>query len=134
MRYTKLRSVRSPHMQLAHCSEKCCPLAMIHALVLPQAKRSGPAFVLHDGPPFANGDPHMGHFLNRVLKDFVCRYRVMRGQRVSFVPGWDCHGLPIEVKALEKVSVHMTSLHVCVRDWTTDHERHTMFCSLLCNI
>src|SRR3989338_1052238 len=59
------------------------------------------SFVLHDGPPYANGTLHMGHFLNKILKDMVCRYRWTQGDSVSFVPGWDCHGLPIEHKVLE---------------------------------
>ncbi|KAL6046055.1 isoleucine-tRNA ligase [Balamuthia mandrillaris] len=67
-----------------------------------KAKARAPAFVLHDGPPYANGKLHMGHALNKILKDFVVRYKLLRGYRVSFVPGWDCHGLPIEQKALEK--------------------------------
>ena len=70
----------------------------------PTAKRdSPPTFVIHDGPPFANGPPHMGHALNKILKDIVTRYRILKGYRVSFVPGWDCHGLPIELKALDAV-------------------------------
>ncbi|KAJ8664842.1 hypothetical protein QAD02_006504 [Eretmocerus hayati] len=60
----------------------------------------GPDFVLHDGPPYANGEPHMGHVINKVLKDITIRSKVMNGQRVHYVPGWDCHGLPIELKAL----------------------------------
>ena len=56
-------------------------------------------FTLHDGPPYANGAPHMGHVLNRVLKDVINRYKLMRGYQISFRPGWDCHGLPIELKA-----------------------------------
>ena len=64
----------------------------------------GPRFVLHDGPPFANGVPHMGHALNKVIKDIVNRYRLLRGDRISYVPGWDCHGLPIELKALQRVA------------------------------
>ena len=62
---------------------------------------TGEAFVLHDGPPYANGALHIGHLLNKVLKDTFNRHRVLHGHRVSFVPGWDCHGLPIELKALE---------------------------------
>ncbi|XP_044284396.1 isoleucine--tRNA ligase, mitochondrial isoform X1 [Varanus komodoensis] len=57
-------------------------------------------FCLHDGPPYANGDPHVGHALNKILKDITNRFHVMRGYRVHYVPGWDCHGLPIELKAL----------------------------------
>ncbi|RLQ95813.1 isoleucine--tRNA ligase [Falsibacillus albus] len=55
-----------------------------------------PLFVLHDGPPYANGDIHMGHALNKVLKDFIVRYKSMSGYSAPYVPGWDTHGLPIE--------------------------------------
>ncbi|KAI0809871.1 tRNA synthetases class I-domain-containing protein [Xylaria sp. FL0064] len=58
-------------------------------------------FVLHDGPPYANGSLHVGHALNKILKDMVLRTKVQQGKRVDYVPGWDCHGLPIELKALE---------------------------------
>ena len=62
-----------------------------------QKKRAAaPAFVLHDGPPFTNGDVHIGTALNKSLKDFVNRYKSLRGFRTPYVPGWDCHGLPIE--------------------------------------
>jgi isoleucyl-tRNA synthetase len=65
-----------------------------------QAQRAGSdrVFVLHDGPPFTNGDVHIGTALNKSLKDFVNRYKSMRGFRTPYVPGWDCHGLPIEQK------------------------------------
>ncbi|MFB4162590.1 isoleucine--tRNA ligase [Alteribacillus sp. JSM 102045] len=55
-----------------------------------------PLFVLHDGPPYANGDIHMGHALNKILKDFIVRYKSMNGYHAPYVPGWDTHGLPIE--------------------------------------
>ena len=55
-----------------------------------------PMFVLHDGPPYANGDIHMGHALNKILKDFIVRYKSMSGFHAPYVPGWDTHGLPIE--------------------------------------
>jgi isoleucyl-tRNA synthetase len=55
-------------------------------------------FLLHDGPPYANGNPHMGHTLNKLLKDVVVRYQLMNGKKVDFKPGWDCHGLPTELK------------------------------------
>ncbi|CAD6241934.1 GSCOCG00009383001-RA-CDS [Cotesia congregata] len=61
---------------------------------------SGPDFILHDGPPYANGAVHMGHAVNKILKDITTRSRILKGQRVHYVPGWDCHGLPIELKAL----------------------------------
>lgn len=57
-------------------------------------------FVLHDGPPYANGQLHIGHFLNKCLKDMTNRYNLLRGRYINFIPGWDCHGLPIELKAL----------------------------------
>ncbi|KAL3418119.1 isoleucyl-tRNA synthetase [Phlyctema vagabunda] len=59
-------------------------------------------FVLNDGPPYANGPLHVGHALNKILKDIILRVKVQQGYRVEFKPGWDCHGLPIEYKALEK--------------------------------
>ena len=59
-------------------------------------------FILHDGPPYANGDLHLGHALNKILKDIVCRFRYQKGEAVHYVPGWDCHGLPIEWKVEEK--------------------------------
>ena len=61
-----------------------------------------PLFVLHDGPPYANGDIHIGHALNKILKDFVVRSRFLLGFDVDYVPGWDCHGLPIEWKIEEE--------------------------------
>jgi isoleucyl-tRNA synthetase len=67
-----------------------------------QERRQGaPAYVLHDGPPFANGDVHMGTALNKVLKDFVVKSKTMAGFRAPFVPGWDCHGLPIEFRVVK---------------------------------
>ncbi|KAI4187294.1 MAG: hypothetical protein L6R41_002896 [Letrouitia leprolyta] len=60
-------------------------------------------FVLHDGPPFANGPLHIGHALNKILKDITCRFELSLGKRVNYVPGWDCHGLPIEIKAVEQI-------------------------------
>lgn len=58
-------------------------------------------FILHDGPPYANGDLHMGHAMNKVLKDFINRKEILKGKQVHYVPGWDCHGLPIELKVLQ---------------------------------
>ena len=65
-------------------------------------------FVLHDGPPFANGDAHMGHALNMVLKDIVLKYHNMSGHYAPFVPGWDCHGLPIEHKVMKELGAAET--------------------------
>ncbi|MEK3800189.1 isoleucine--tRNA ligase [Peribacillus sp. FSL H8-0477] len=61
-----------------------------------------PLFILHDGPPYANGDIHMGHALNKVLKDFIVRYKSMSGFQAPYVPGWDTHGLPIETALTKK--------------------------------
>ena len=66
-------------------------------------ENSGPTFTLHDGPPYANGALHMGHALNKVLKDVINKYQVLNGRRVRYVPGWDCHGLPIELKVLQSM-------------------------------
>src|SRR5438874_9721552 len=68
-------------------------------------------FVLHDGPPFANGDVHMGTALNKILKDFVVKSQTMVGKRAPYIPGWDCHGLPIKYM-LENESHELTSLEV----------------------
>lgn len=69
------------------------------------AKNEGkPHFILHDGPPYANGNLHMGHALNKILKDFIVRYKTMQGFYTPYVPGWDTHGLPIE-QALTKKGV-----------------------------
>jgi len=65
------------------------------------ARKDADDFVLHDGPPYANGPIHLGHLLNKVLKDLVVRSRCMMGYDTPFVPGWDCHGLPIEHKVLK---------------------------------
>ncbi|KAJ8658278.1 isoleucine-tRNA ligase [Lichtheimia ornata] len=67
-------------------------------------------FVLHDGPPYANGDVHLGHALNKILKDIVNRYKMIQGHKVWYRPGWDCHGLPIELKALEAIRESGTKL------------------------
>ena len=64
-----------------------------------------PMFVLHDGPPYANGNIHLGHALNKILKDFIVRYKNMAGFKSPFVPGWDTHGLPTELKARQKAGI-----------------------------
>ena len=68
-----------------------------------QERSSLEPFVLHDGPPYANGNLHVGHAVNKILKDITCRFQLSQGRRVHYVPGWDCHGLPIEMKALQQV-------------------------------
>ncbi len=66
--------------------------------------QNAPEFILHDGPPFANGDVHMGTALNKLLKDLVVKSKTMAGHAVPFVPGWDCHGLPIEFKVVKETA------------------------------
>ncbi len=61
------------------------------------------SFILHDGPPYANGSLHMGHALNKVLKDIINKYKLLQGHKTEYIPGWDCHGLPIELKVLQKM-------------------------------
>ena len=70
---------------------------------------SGETFTLHDGPPYANGTLHMGHALNKVLKDIINKFQLMKGKKVCFVPGWDCHGLPIELKVLQQLDKEQRS-------------------------
>ncbi|MFU8793528.1 MAG: isoleucine--tRNA ligase [Acholeplasmataceae bacterium] len=73
----------------------------LYERVLEKNKDQKP-FILHDGPPYANGDIHIGHTLNKVLKDFVLRYQTMKGRYVPYIPGWDTHGLPIETAVTKK--------------------------------
>ncbi len=65
---------------------------------LRRKRRGKPQFILHDGPPYANGDIHMGHAVNKILKDIVVKSRLLDGMDVPYVPGWDCHGLPVEME------------------------------------
>ena len=67
------------------------------------ARKDSPMYILHDGPPYANGDIHMGHVIDKVLKDFVVRYKNMTNFNAPYVPGWDCHGLPIESKVVSEL-------------------------------
>ena len=74
------------------------------------ARAGRPQYILHDGPPYANGDVHIGTGLNKILKDLVVKYKTMRGFDSPYVPGWDCHGLPIEVKVLQELGEKAKSL------------------------
>ena len=66
-------------------------------------EKTQPRFILHDGPPYANGNLHCGHALNKILKDFINRKQALSGKQVHYIPGWDCHGLPIELKVLQNM-------------------------------
>jgi isoleucyl-tRNA synthetase len=76
---------------------------LYHKLSTAAGKCGAERFVLHDGPPYANGDLHCGHALNKILKDFINRKKILSGKQVHFIPGWDCHGLPIELKVLQNM-------------------------------
>ncbi len=72
---------------------------------LSEKNKGKPSYTLHDGPPYANGNIHLGTALNKVLKDIIVKYKSMTGYNANYVPGWDCHGLPIELKALKQLGV-----------------------------
>src|SRR5881394_828043 len=67
------------------------------------AREGAEKFVLHDGPPFANGDVHIGNALNKILKDIIVKFKPLRGFSTPYIPGWDCHGLPIEFKVTQEM-------------------------------
>ncbi|MCM8791602.1 MAG: isoleucine--tRNA ligase [Candidatus Omnitrophica bacterium] len=71
-----------------------------------QKSKNKPKYVLHDGPPYANGDIHIGHALNKSLKDIIIKYRTMQGFDANFVPGWDCHGLPVEYQLFKEMGIN----------------------------
>ncbi len=75
----------------------------LYSLIQDHTKTKDP-FVFHDGPPYANGDIHLGHLLNKVLKDFVVRSQLIMNKRCDYIPGWDCHGLPIEHKVMTELT------------------------------
>lgn len=68
-----------------------------------KAKKGKKTFILHDGPPYANGDLHIGHAVNKILKDIIIKSKSLAGFDAPYVPGWDCHGLPIELKVEQLV-------------------------------
>jgi len=70
---------------------------------LRETNKGKPRFVLHDGPPYANGEIHLGHAVNKILKDIIVKSRTLDGFDAPYIPGWDCHGLPIELQVEKKV-------------------------------
>lgn len=68
-----------------------------------QQEKASKTFVLHDGPPYPNGNIHLGHALNKILKDIIIKFKVMTGHKSTYIPGWDCHGLPIETQVLKEL-------------------------------
>lgn len=90
-----------------------------------------PTFILHDGPPYANGEIHLGTALNKVLKDFIVKYKNMNGFCAPYVPGWDTHGLPIELKAMKEIGVENgaiepVELRKHCRDFAMTHVKNQM--------
>jgi len=78
---------------------------------LVEKSKNSPKYILHDGPPYANGDIHLGHALNKILKDIVVRYKFLKGFSASFIPGWDCHGLPVEHQLIQKLNLKKTEIN-----------------------
>src|SRR5450759_1291730 len=98
----------------------------IYRLAL-EANAGGPVFILHDGPPYANGHIHMGTAYNKVLKDLVVKYKTMRGYYAPYIPGWDCHGQPIEHQVEKQLGpekmqkISQAKLRELCRDWALEY-------------
>ncbi|HVP73246.1 MAG TPA: class I tRNA ligase family protein, partial [Phycisphaerales bacterium] len=85
-------------------SQKRWEEARLYDSVIAAREKAGcPPFVFHDGPPYANGNIHVGHLLNKVLKDIVVRSQLLMSRTCRYIPGWDCHGLPIEHKVVTEM-------------------------------
>ena len=102
----------------------------VYYLALEKNKNTGKKFVLHDGPPYANGDIHTGHALDKILKDIIIRYKTMNGYYSPYVPGWDTHGLPIEKKVqqdlkITKDQVGVEKFREVCKDYAIDAVRRT---------
>ena len=90
------------------------------------SRTAAPKFVLHDGPPFANGDVHIGTALNKILKDIIVKYKTLCGFSAPYIPGWDCHGLPIEFKVTQEMRKEFEAVEwpkiraACEAEWTPE--------------
>jgi isoleucyl-tRNA synthetase len=82
----------------------------IYKLICEKSKGK-PKYILHDGPPYANGDIHIGHALNKILKDIIVKYKTMQGYDSSFMPGWDCHGLPVEHQLFKELGINKSQIN-----------------------
>src|SRR3989338_2163401 len=76
----------------------------LYSLIREKSKGQ-PKYILHDGPPYANGVIHLGHALNKILKDIVVKFKTMNGFDAPYVPGWDCHGMPIEHQLFKELGI-----------------------------
>jgi isoleucyl-tRNA synthetase len=79
-------------------------------VLIRKSLKGAPKYVLHDGPPYANGDIHIGHALNKTLKDIIVKYKTMRGFDSPYIPGWDCHGLPIEHQLFKELKIRKNQI------------------------
>ena len=79
-----------------------------------QKAKGATPFILHDGPPYANGHIHIGHALNKILKDMIVKYKTMKGFDSLYIPGWDCHGLPIEHQLLKDMKASKSDFDTLV--------------------
>ena len=75
-----------------------------------ESKQASPKFILHDGPPYANGDIHLGQVLNKILKDVIVKFKTMQGFDAPYVPGWDCHGLPVEHQLFKQLGINKSEI------------------------
>ena len=91
----------------------------LYSLVL-KKNEGKPSYILHDGPPYANGSIHAGHALNKILKDFVMRYKSMTGYQVPYIPGWDTHGLPIENALTKQKKVNRKAMSIAVMPYSSN--------------
>ena len=96
-----------------------------------EKNKDKPRYILHDGPPYANGEIHLGTALNKTLKDFIVKYKNMNGFCAPYVPGWDTHGLPIELKAMKAIGVENgaippVELRKHCRDFAMTHVKNQM--------
>jgi len=82
----------------------------IYSLICDKSKGK-PRYILHDGPPYANGDIHIGHALNKILKDIIVKYKTMQGFGSAYIPGWDCHGLPIEHQLFKELKINKADIN-----------------------
>ena len=89
-----------------------------------ELRKGAEPFILHDGPPYANGNIHAGTTLNKVLKDIIVKYKSMRGYDTPYVPGWDCHGLPIEHKVVSEMGSEAKNKSKLQIRWAACPTRH----------